>query len=496
MNSFLALNPNQGMRIRALMMADTGTYDQQWRRPYESVVSRDTHVMMQERIDRNGSILAGSLAGITNNVIQPQVQPEKMIVIPGGWDSHRFRFLMIVENLDQFGSRTLEMVTGYTDYRGISSSMALDPNMVFHINSILNLRHTRSNTPMGARDHYNVSESSHILVQNDFGGLSSTVNDFRMRPADLFMTMDTTHLSEADMANTTDTRMLMTSSPVKSRRSNGIATHSSAGIMDHYKSALTTESYGQSEDQILQAARASAIENLVSNDTFITAISNVRQQLMSPLFTWGDLCRLDPNVQSDEITTVVLMGSPREVQNTTMNVAGQREGWGVATKETQLATILSQAVPAIMMDLAFAKIAVSSTNRTVGGQIATQISTWQDFPSLAQAQVDMRPNLQEFVKRLETEVLVDLSFNGQVDFAINVFADLLGETLIDIEFGGNEKHTFSVPSFSDALLVPLVTQNDRRGSQIASDFQDLFHNVLGDAPSHLQGTENSVFGSL
>jgi hypothetical protein len=39
-NQYLAPIPGQGMHIALMFIADTGTYDQQWRRPYQTVFDR------------------------------------------------------------------------------------------------------------------------------------------------------------------------------------------------------------------------------------------------------------------------------------------------------------------------------------------------------------------------------------------------------------------------------------------------------------------------
>jgi len=176
--------------------------------------------------------------------------------------------------------------------------------------------------------------------------------------------------------------------------------------------------------------------------------------------------------------------------------SGRNNSWGEATREVQLATILQQAVPGIMMDLALAGIVFKATNRTIGGQMFVEVYNWQDFPSLTGAQIDMTDFIQTFKHRLLTEVLVDLSFSGQADFAVNMNVDLLGETIIELEWNGGEPHRLCVPSFADALLTPLVTGDIRRPTHIARNFQGVFSGVLGDGhtPDMPEGNGDVFYG--
>lgn len=499
-NHYLSPVSNSGLHIALMFIADTGTYDQQYNRPYHASFDRDAIATLQERVMGGQHIVPGTIAGVLNGqneyVIAPQAQPERPIQIANGWNEHKFRWLAIAENIDRLGVKTYELITGFTDYRGISYDGSLDPNMVFYIGNILTLRHTNVYTPGGNRTYFNVADASQLLVADEWSGVGGVPAGFRLRPTDLFTTMDSTHLEE-DMAaqGITDTRNMLTGQAVKSRRSNGVGTAYAANIIEGYKNARALDTYGQSEDQILDYARTNTLEAPLTNDVFIRAVSRERGVPQTSFFTWGDLCRLDPNVQNDQITKVVLMGSARQVVNTDMNDvrAGRHNDWGAADRETQMATILQQAVPGIMMELALSGIVFRATNRTIGGQIHMEVMNYQDFPSLTGAKIDMSEFIMAFQQRVKTEVLVDMSFSGQADFALQMEVDLLGETVITLEWNGGETKSFCVPSFADSLLTPLTTIDARRPSHIAKNFQHVFGGVLEHGDSEMPQGNDDVF---
>lgn len=488
MNSYLPVGTNRGIRIAVLKIADTGTYEQQWHRPYETVNNGDTASSLREiknRLNPQSQIMPGLLTGLTNNLLQPVAQPERAIQIPNGWSEHRFRFIMVVEHKDpRFGVSTYEMVMGWTDHRGISSiSGALDPNMVFYVNNTLSLRSVMTMTPTGQDMNFNIADNSQVIANEEYGGLRDPYTQYRMRPTDLFGTMDRTQIPAEVMRGTNDTRNVVTSIPEKSRRSNGVATSYVANLMETYKNAVILDAYGQSEEQVLEQARGNSLESPMTSDHFLSAIAQERGVMATRIFTWGDLIRLDPGVQSDQVTTVTLMGSPARVQNDGMHVAGRYNGWGETSRTTQIAAILASAVPALMMDLGFSQMVLTATNRTMGGRMEVLFGTVDDFASLAGARVDMSRQLVAFRSAFEERVLADISFGGHADFQITMAADLLGESIIDIEWNGGQRERFVVPSFSDAMMSPIITTSDDRAVKIAHDMQNIFSNTLGEVMS-------------
>lgn len=499
MNQFLPTTARSAtLRIALLKLFDTGTYEQQWRRPYESVVNEHSIGALQERIsDPQRVINAGTLAGITNGILQPQLQPERPIHIVNGWNEHRFRWLAVVENTDRFGVRVLEMVQGYTDQRGISMNGALNPDMTFYINNVLTLRHSNLPTPTGNRDTFNIVDSCQLLAKHDFDGIhSGGVMDYRLKPTDIYAAMDRADIAqEMQSQNIVDTRSTMTGRPVMSRRQNTIASGFVSTLLETYKNASMTSYYGQTEDTVLDYARDAVEEATASSSAFVRALSGIRGGLAQQFFTWRDLCTLDSNVQRDEVTSVALQGTPRAVENTSFNIAGRSADWGSSQqiRNPQFAQILAQAVPALMMSYGFARIHVVSTNRTSDGRMRTEVANWNDFPQIAGYSVDMSGPILTFMKRLETEVLVDMSQNGQADFAISVAADLLGETIIRIEYNGGSMEQYVVPSFADSLLTPLVTNDSMRSTDVALDFQKIFRDALPTygEDSHRARTDNN-----
>ena len=79
--------------------------------------------------------------------------------------------------------------------------------------------------------------------------------------------------------------------------------------------------------------------------------------------------------------------------------------------------------------------------------------------------------------RLEVEVLRGLSSNNMIDFEISMTVDVLGETHISISMAGGPKYDYVTPSFCDALMAPVLTNNNDNLRAIGNDIEQLVSNI-------------------
>lgn len=478
------LQQRPGLRITKLLIHETGTYNQQYRRPYVTNLEAGTLNALSERLNGADKLMPSMMAGVANQFIAPSATPEKEVGIVGGWGERRMRFMMEVEHVYATGVKITEVILGYTNYAGITVSGAVDPRMEFFVNSTLQVRNSIERTPMGNQTYSSVVDSSHVLADNNFTGLYTPEKDQRMRPEDVYSLMSRSHIP--DMGNTLDMRTTLTNQAVKSRRSNSQAANYMAGILDNYKNATATSEFGQGAQEILNTARGYAAELPAARDPFLMAISQIRGTAVGNTFSYGDLRSLDPNV--DAMTAAVFM---QETQRAQTHSIGQTQLWGGADRDTSVATILSQSVPSLLMDLMLTRIVFKSSNRFIGGEVQTHVFDAQGFSN-----VDLSEFVRLFQIRLAHEILKDITYDNQVDFAIEMRVDLLGETWIGIEFDNHPRVDFVTPSFCDALTVPVLTSNQEASMTLARDFDMLFETVQNNTSPAAGGNPIGVFGQL
>lgn len=477
MQDFVGNGMGGKFRVRQLVMIETGTYDAQFRRPYETVVTPDVEQLVHERIDPKQGVVASNLAGVANRFIVPSATPEKEVQIAHGWGTRRLRFMMLVDHLSVAGVEITLVITGYSEYFDPTMQGSMDPDLQFFINSTMTLRRITARTAIGNRDYYNVTDSAHVIVENHFGGIHSPDKEYRMRPADVYSTMTRIGLG-AQNNDMNDTRTLIMGTPQMSNRANANTTAYAARLFDGYKNAMQMDAFGQSHDQILSTARGNSGEQSAAQNPFMAAMNRLRGSVQGNVFTLRDLCRLDPHAMDDDIAVLTVQGQATQMhpyaQAGFFNNTSSQVSWGGSNQYTQIATILGHSVPALMVESAIANMIVHCTNRNEFRKPEIIVSQLLDFPAMAGTTIDMGAFVERFKWRLAHEVLNDLSFDNTMDYAFNLKLDLLGESILEISLNGDVFETFVLPSFCDALLVPVITNNDQRALTLASDFDSLF----------------------
>lgn len=465
-------NKSTNLRIAKLIMQETGTYNPQYSRPYSTHFDQHTLNSVTERvIDRsNGRFDPAALSGISGTFISPSPTPEAEIPIINGWSEKRARFLMEVECQFQVGSSSSTYIQGYTSFPGITVNNSIAPDMEFYINSIITTRKTQVMTPYGVQEIESVVDNSHLLSTNSWFGVNQPGQQRLMRPQDVFCHMQASHIPgmyDSDITSVYDGRTVLKTEATKSARINGLAGAYASKIIDGYIIGNSVSDFGQSEAAILNRSRSEVNEAQASLDPFLAALSSINLNGITNKFKFTDLERIDPNVRF--VTNYAVLGQTQQMQT---HHSGQTSAWHGADRATLAATILSQAVPAIMMDLMINRLIFKSTNHDITGQMQTMIIDGKSFSNM-----DLTKHLDMFKRRLEKEILLDLTFNNQVSYALDMRVDLLGETWVAISIDGQPSVDFVTPSFCDNLFVPVITTNTLTVQNLTADFENLVSNV-------------------
>ena len=461
---------NNNLKITKFLLHETGTYNTQYRRPYETRMEAETINRFTERLNNGNRLSTSELGGLSNRFLSPVAIPEKDIQITNGWDTRRMRFMLEIEHQHAIGTKSKIVILGYSNYTGVSTSCNIDPEMEFFANTILKVKNSTMYDNTGARIENTVYDSSHVLVNDNWNSVydNKTSHNHYMRPLDVYTAMSATQLLNLG-GSLLDTRTMGTNNAVKSKRSYTSSSDYVSNIFNGYTKAVIDAPYGEPESSILEKARGYANESMTTDDAFLCAIMQIRgDSIFGNKFTYRDLMTLDPNVQN---VTIAQLLSP-----TTMNVVhniGQTEHWQGSNIETTTANILSQSIPAIMMEVGITKLIFKATNRDIGSVIRTVIIDADGFSN-----IDMSRQLASFVNRVETEILQDISFNNSIDFALEMNVDLLGETWVKLAINGGPFIDYVTPSFCDALLTPVITSNSDQVSRVAQDFQHLTEHII------------------
>jgi uncharacterized protein YvpB len=467
-NNFMAPMQSVSMRVKSLILHDTGTFNNQVMRPYVTNVTGDSisNIMTSLESNRPQRISAEFLSGTVSNILSVSARPESSINIPNGWDTRRFRFILIVEVDFNVGNMQRHFFQGYTDHYGLSLGNKLDQNMRFHINSFINVAVSQVKTPMGLSEMENVVESISMLTNGSQSGYGSVgLSPFSMiRPVDIFTGIESAPYLNAAVSDTYDTRSMMGTGTHRSNRENNLPTNYMAKIFDTFLSTSRASGFTDNYKDVIGASIVNLDEKGIGGNPFIRAISSIYQSA-APVssFTLTDLMSVDSNANH----AISLIEAPARLRNE-MAQAGRTEYWEAQTRETVAATIIVNGISAIMMELMVTKIKLTSSNHDITGRMYTALV---DMKALTSA--DMSNNADRLVRRFENEIMNDVTFNNQDRYTLRLEVDLFGETVIAISLSGDPEVVYSSPSFSDSLLAPVITSNSSARSDMINDFESI-----------------------
>lgn len=474
---------SRGMKIVSLVLRETGTYNDMASRPYRADVNTDAMVRFDEAT-RGGTIFGvESLAGIAGTLLAPSANPDGLIHIENGFNRPRFRFLMEVEHIGAMGAGHRQVLVGYTDTLGGDVShngqeIHVDPDLRLYVNSVLTLREVMHETPSGRRNQRTVFDNSHVLSADYSPSIRSGEGNtpVRLRPEDVLANMSFSEKSLSGgmrdfggVSELVDYRATFGDGICKSRRSNNSATSYLATLLSSRKKAVDKASTSNGADRftLIESSRGFAQESMVSEDLLLGPLQRETSLARGSSITFGELQDIAPYL--DEVTDVMM--SERIHRDSAMpHQVGESAEWFGNDQVTVQATALCHSVPSIMMDLMITGIEFRSTNRTRNGEIVTNVNP--DVRMFVK-EIDAVPFINTFIDRLENEVLKDLTRFNRADFDLTMRVNVLGETKITISLNGSRDETWVVPSFCDALYVPVIGRDVSNLSALASDVSEM-----------------------
>lgn len=462
MNAFKVIN---------FILQETGSYNDIHYRPYVSNIDGTAMDDMVNRINDFGdsSSTDNIFSGMVSNIVAPSALPGKVVNIPLGWEERRVRFVLIISSKSVSGSEYLYYLQGFTSHLGITNSGAVDPEMEFFINSFIRVTRSSMYGPNGLEVLDKITESSHVIngdIIHDF------VDDelFCLRPQDVYTGIQSAYLEQVNTDygynnNFTDTRLLI-DEPVKSNRRNSVPSNYLTDIIRGYKSGLSMSDYSNSESDILDQCRQITKETGLVENPVLRAIANIRGFGNGSTFNYSDIEALDPGVSS--VTNFMTVGNA----NPLIHSAGQTAYWDSATIDTQAATVLGNAVPALMLDSLICKLHFRATNLDVGSEISLVFINAESITNTS-----VNRYLEALKYRIISSVLLEISFNNNEPFTVDMSCDLFGETRLTIAIANEPPIDYAVPTFCDSLMVPIVSNVKDSVYNMSHGFESVINQV-------------------
>ena len=487
---------NVVIKPRKFILIPTGTYNEQFFRPYVTNVNDYLIRCLYEKTNGGKNTSPSAVAGVAGSVLTPSNEPTSSATIKNGWNNKRYRFVMILDVTENH-IKYVQIATGYTDYVG-GAGKNLDPEMEVYFNSfqtftsqvkvtpngvktmlfphdITQLIKTDSRSPLNAfrYDHMNPMLEKQLLRPQDvFNRLTMEIIGSGLDYEDNDLGIATDPLSYSDVV---DTRSGSMGGLSTSNRKNGNPSNYVSSVLTALKDSK--EAYG--DTNACNVYSEAAVNKNVA-DKHIS--SNITTYKMATTFTdfnqrgylkLKELQMVIPNLS--HVTQIVGLTQAKKVRMP--HETGDTEKLSNITREAHAATILSNALPDLMIDSLLGQVNFLATNNYADGLIRF---TWTDDESAKSLSEGIEAFINKFVHRLTNEVLFDLCHQGAIRFNLHVFADITDDIKITIGFDGQPPVPYVMPIFCDSIFSPIIGESGTALKTLSDNMSELANNICRD----------------
>lgn len=495
-NSQVRFEPNGFIAVQ------TGTYQAQCLRPFKSNTNETVVNQLRQATNNGLNLGVSSVQEIAADVIVPQAMVEGEVMIPHGFTSRRFRIMCRVNESHPFikGTNTQRVFFGYSDHCDASTNHLPD-DMRIYFNSETIIQESVIPTPHGPQTQARILGSNQILspvnMAEGHNGMFARATNFLIRPEDNFNLMQTkavaknledTGLIDVKIDTSYDYRTMVgeggsfkysmrkDTSPVRYLSSSlGAYQHARSEYEDTMRGDDTLLfNKGSDSSEVLLGEAANMCRNqAIQSNTFLGILREHAGFMEKGYVTWKDLKNLFPELRDSSVARFAMDDGRGQHK---VSQAHQSQVFHGADHTSIAVSLLSQAIPSIMMDTFFRTVSFAVTNGHGPNEYIFEI-----FPNGTSSiirNLDMRPYIQQLERRIKVDILNNISRGNQIPFKISCHSDLAGETVVDISLGADPVERYVAPTFADSLFSPVITRNQELSNEIANDLTWLVRKVI------------------
>lgn len=405
--------------------------------------------------------------------------------IPNGWNTQRLRFLLETES--QIGSMTIcSFIQGFSEYHDPTMSGLIDPNMVFYVNSITNVKkYLDPVTGMLTCSPYtNYNVISDVNGENSLDSLERNPSVVT-RPYDVMsdIVINSRYGVSNGMMNNvvSDINRIKPTSFIASRKANNNPlSYLSKSITSMIASSSDMSSdIGYDQSDVVERAALIAGEPKMETCGLLTALSRLTGELSVTSFTLAQLTILDPGLESSG--KVKLINNSLTVPTFQTFLDSNDTASAIQPTDLNLkATLISNIVPSIMLDNLLTDIGFSISNTS--GEPILLITNANSFIE----GIDITNYVESFKFKFLTTVFPILSNQNLSSIELHVTCDILGDINIGLNLDNSGLYVFRFPTFADSLYTPVISDNNN-----ATMFREDFRTMLDVTNSFVKSTNKN-----
>lgn len=486
------------IHVISMLILDAGSYRDQVIRPYEMFLNQHDLSVLQDRVASvagtaaGGRMPAAQFAEITASTLQPQMTFERVVPIDQGWRKDRQRFQLYLKVVDVLGHSKTYLISGYTNeiatsdglVEGGSATVRIDDNAEFVINAVTEMAENIALSKIGAVMRVDSIQSQHVLSNNGPMGFSERPIQ-KIRPEDVC-----SHLVVQAATQSSRGRSIvapgsnLSTSAALSDRTNSISSNYIAKMVNGYAEGTRATQFGEEPSATMATTRSIVQDKSAHRNPFLSFLGKLHATGTSSVFTIRDLVSIDPEcrtrIKKFRIGKTICSGMEFAGNNDLASINPlDTQDWTKVDQETRLATIVSHSVPALCFETMLSGISFGCHNYSPNRQVEwATAGAWSVMSQETGTSKDLSSNIEAFRARFMNEVMPMLTLNGTLAVGVRVHSLAMDETRVAISIEGGRQVAYVTPSFADALLVPVLTNNIERPTEIANGFETLLESVV------------------
>lgn len=494
------------VNVLGVFLGQTGTYQNQVRRPLYADVSGDAISDLSQAVQGGSRLNVDSVQNAANKILKPLAEPEGEAQIANTWQERRFRMVLKVMEQEPFHKNYVQrIIYGYTDKCDASYGRSLDPDMRIYFNSESKIAVEQIPTETGPVTRTRPMGNNQIVGPYQMAdqapgvmGMLGGPSNYLLRPSDLY---DVRHaetsaqkmqygMANSDAVITASAQAANGATPrLVDRNYSSPARYMERTLKGMYHAVQeAAQDPDGDQESLLSAASDHLSPQLMFHSDFFDILKQYTGYYQRGYVTWRELLQVFPEAND---RTDAYINDLNELRR--MSGAGDSEHWNGQGNTTVAATLIGQVVPSLMMDSYLRTVMVTAEN----GQGLSNYNIHPE-PHNTTFIVDgtdgqfQQNQIMEFLRRLATDVLDGMTHRNQLPFFLTIHADLVGETVINITLDGDGPVRFVVPSFSDALFSQQATLDENYQRSMADHMTYLAQEVI---PTVSHNTSAGLLGS-
>lgn len=481
-------------RITRLFFVPTGSYHDMALRPYTLRATGEDLSQLETVTSGFRNLSVGALSGVAGSLLRPSTADVGTLSIDNGWNAARYMYMMEIvypngsEYADENVATKVKYITGMTDRIGDpTSSGRLDPTMRMYIDKVIDTNEVATHRGVLRRP----VTINRYLQQNAGQSRQRSDSFYALRPRDVCATIGNSGLG--DYWVDSDYRNSLTARPILSNINNDLPTNYLNRTFEAYRTTVNDVSMDPLNTDLptLMSNVAGHTKDLDAvDDNFVTTLNRYTELSEGSSYSYGELCRLFDGVEG---ATFIADGADTLTQQIGFgqHTPNDTEHWFGTKQETLIATIVAQAIQALMVGSLMTQVSFYVSNDTVDGEPTFEFLSIPQSFILKNAPLD--DHADYFRNRFVHEVFRSLTANNEMCLTLSVFCDLAqSDTRIEVVLEHGIPTPYCMPNFAGSLITPVIGNNRTQLDSLASSFHEVFDHM---SSATLEAPSNQDFAS-